>query len=133
MKGLEHSKRMSKEERTKTFWHIVNNKRMFNALIDIVPYYFAWMLAAILLINVSHCFIKLIFNVGFSLLVQRSYGRPCCIMIILAVGAYEGFTKIYFGVDAYKPIFTSFHLLFPDNYTISEALKVLRACLPLFM
>ena len=53
-KGLQHSKKMSQEERDKTFWHIVNNKRMFNALIEIVPYYFAWMLASILLVNVSN-------------------------------------------------------------------------------
>lgn len=73
---------MSDEERSKTFWHIVNNKRMFNALIEIVPYYFAWMLAGILLIN-------------------RSYGRPCCILLIIGVGTFEGFVKIYFGVEAY--------------------------------
>jgi len=81
-KGLQHSKKMSEEERNKTFWHIINNKRMFNALIEIVPYYFAWMLAAILLVN-------------------RSYGRPTCILLILACGGFEGFTKVYFGVTAF--------------------------------
>ena len=54
LKGLQHAKKMSEEERMRTFWHIVNNKRMFNALVEIVPYYFAWMLAGILLINVSN-------------------------------------------------------------------------------
>ena len=54
-------------------------------------------------------------------------------MIILACGAFEGLTKIYFGVEAYQPVFRSFHLLFPDNYTISEALKAFRAALPLFL
>ena len=53
-KGLQHSKKMSEEERVNTFWHIINNKRLFNVLVEIIPYYFAWMLAAILLVNVSN-------------------------------------------------------------------------------
>ena len=51
----------------------------------------------------------------------------------MGAGAFEGFAKIYFGVAAYQPFFRSFHLLFPENYTISEALKVFRAALPLFL
>ena len=44
---------MTDEERMNTYWHIVNNKRMFNSLIDNIPYYFAWMLAVVLMIDVS--------------------------------------------------------------------------------
>ena len=44
---------MSEEERMNTYWHIVNNKRLFNCLVDNIPYYFAWMLAVVLMIDVS--------------------------------------------------------------------------------
>merc|ERR1712151_831552 len=67
------------------------------------------------------------------LLINRAYGRPTCIMVIMGCGGFEAFTKIYFGVSAYQPIFTSFHLFFPDNYTISEALRVLRSMLPVLL
>ena len=53
LKGLKYSKKMTDEERMNTYWHIVNNKRMFNSLIDNIPYYFAWMLAVVLMIDVS--------------------------------------------------------------------------------
>ena len=51
-KGLKYSKK-SQEEQDKLFWHIINNKRMFNSLLEIMPYYLAWIMATILLINVS--------------------------------------------------------------------------------
>lgn len=51
-KGLKYSKK-SEEEQDRLFWHIINNKRMFNSLLEIMPYYLAWMMAVILLINVS--------------------------------------------------------------------------------
>ena len=44
---------MTEEERMNTYWHIVNNKRLFNSLVDNIPYYFAWMLAVVLMIDVS--------------------------------------------------------------------------------
>ena len=47
---------MTEEERMNTYWHIVNNKRLFNCLVDNIPYYFAWMLAVILMIDVSEFF-----------------------------------------------------------------------------
>ena len=53
MMGLKHSKKMSEDEREKLFWHIINNKRMFQSLLEIFPYYFAWVMAAILLVNVN--------------------------------------------------------------------------------
>ena len=53
MMGLKHSKKMTEEEREKLFWHIINNKRMFQSLLEIAPYYFAWVMASILLVNVS--------------------------------------------------------------------------------
>ena len=53
MMGLKHSKKMSEDEREKLFWHIINNKRMFQSLLEIFPYYFAWVMAAILLVIVS--------------------------------------------------------------------------------
>ena len=56
LKGLKHSKKMTEEERMNTYWHIVNNKRLFNSLVDNIPYYFAWMLAVVLMIDVSDYF-----------------------------------------------------------------------------
>ena len=53
MKGLKYSKKMTEDEREKLFWHIINNKRMFQSLLEIFPYYFAWVMAVILLVNVS--------------------------------------------------------------------------------
>ena len=50
--GLKYSKK-SQEEQDRLFWHIINNKRMFASFLEIFPYYFAWMMAAILLVNVS--------------------------------------------------------------------------------
>ena len=52
-KGLSHSKKLDQEERDKLFNHIINNKRMFQSGIEIFPYYFAWVMASILLVNVS--------------------------------------------------------------------------------
>ena len=55
MMGLRH-KKMEEEERDKLFWHIINNKRMFQSLFEIIPYYLAWVFATILLVNVSAYF-----------------------------------------------------------------------------
>lgn len=52
LKGLKYSKK-SEEEQEHLYWHIINNKRMFQSLLEILPYYFAWMMAIILLVNVS--------------------------------------------------------------------------------
>ena len=52
-KGLKYSKK-SQEEQDRLFWHIINNKRMFASLLEIFPYYFAWVMAAVLLVNVSN-------------------------------------------------------------------------------
>ena len=52
MSGLMH-KKMSEDERNKMFWHIINNQRMFKSLLEISPYYLAWVAAALLLVNVS--------------------------------------------------------------------------------
>ena len=52
MQGLRHSK-MTEEERDKLYWHIINNKRMFQSMLEIAPYYLAWIFATVLLVNVS--------------------------------------------------------------------------------
>ena len=44
---------MSEEEREKMYWHIINNKRMFETLLQIVPYYLAWVFSILLLVDVS--------------------------------------------------------------------------------
>lgn len=54
LKGLKYSKKSS-EEQEQLYWHIINNKRMFGSLLEIMPYYFAWIMAVILLVNVSSC------------------------------------------------------------------------------
>ena len=43
------------------FWHIINNKRMFASGLEIFPYYFAWVMAAILLVNVSKIYLITVF------------------------------------------------------------------------
>ena len=55
MKGLE-AQEMSEEERSKMYWHIINNKRMFETLLQIVPYYLAWVFSILLLVDVSISF-----------------------------------------------------------------------------
>ena len=67
-KGLKYSKK-SEEEQDRLFWHIINNKRMFNSLLEIMPYYLAWMMAVILLINVSTKFQSNYLVVSISLLI----------------------------------------------------------------
>jgi len=112
--GLKHSKKLDEEERNKLFWHIINNKRMFQSLLEIFPYYFAWMMAAILLVN-------------------RSYGRPCVAVTIALIGAFEFGAKVYYGdprVDTYLNLAMT---LFPNTYTLGEALKVLRYGMPLIL
>ena len=68
MMGLKHSKKMSEDEREKLFWHIINNKRMFQSLLEIFPYYFAWVMAAILLVNVS---IDLIYSIATTVVLSE--------------------------------------------------------------
>ena len=57
-KGLQYSKK-SEEEQERLFWHIINNKRMFQSALEIFPYYFAWMMAVVLLVNVSSLFVSI--------------------------------------------------------------------------
>ena len=57
MKGLKYSKK-TEEEQEQLFWHIINNKRMFQSGLEIFPYYFAWIMAVILLVNVSQVVFK---------------------------------------------------------------------------
>lgn len=114
MFGLKHSKKMSEEEREKLFWHIINNKRMFQSLLEIFPYYFAWVMASILLVN-------------------RSYGRPCVAMTVALIGAFEFFAKVYYGDPRVDSYLNAVMLLFPNQYTLGEALKVLRYGMPLIL
>lgn len=74
MMGLKHSKKMSEDEREKLFWHIINNKRMFQSLLEIFPYYFAWVMAAILLVNVS---IDLIQAIATSVVLCERVNNLC--------------------------------------------------------
>lgn len=55
-KGLA-AQEMSEEEREKMYWHIINNKRMFETLLQIVPYYLAWVFSILLLVNVRKIFL----------------------------------------------------------------------------
>lgn len=114
MMGLKHSKKMSEDEREKLFWHIINNKRMFQSLLEIFPYYFAWVMAAILLVN-------------------RSYGRPCVAVTIACIGAFEFYAKVYYGDPRFDDFLNTAMLLFPNTYTLGEALKVLRYGMPLIL
>lgn len=113
-KGLKYSKKMTEEEADKLFWHIINNKRMFQSGLEIFPYYFAWVMAVILLVN-------------------RSYGRPFLGAAVAMIGAFEFGAKIYYG-DPRFDVFINVGLeLLPVNYTLGEALKVLRYGMPLIL
>ena len=47
--------------------------------------------------------------------------------------AFESIGEIYYGIEPYYGVFKWFHLMFPDNYTFSEALIAFRALMPLFL
>lgn len=112
-KGLKYSKK-SEEEQDKLFWHIINNKRMFNSLLEIMPYYLAWIMATILLIN-------------------RDYGKSCLAVTVFLIGAFEYGAKIYYGDDRVDFLIQGIMSFFPINYTMGEALKVLRYGMPLIL
>ena len=113
LKGLRYSK-LAPEEQEKLFWHIINNKRMFQSGLEIVPFYASWVMAVILLVN-------------------RSYGRTCLALTVAAVGAFEFFSKLYYGDARFDPLITTALNLFPSTYTLCEALKVLRYGMPLIL
>ena len=106
--------KLAPEEQEKLFWHIINNKRMFQSGLEIVPFYASWVMAVILLVN-------------------RSYGRTALALTVAAVGAFEFFSKLYYGDERFDPVITTALNLFPSTYTLCEALKVLRYGMPLIL
>lgn len=110
---MSYSKK-TEEEQDKLFWHIINNKRMFSSLLEIFPYYFAWIMAVVLLVN-------------------RSYGRPFLAFTVAMIGAFEYGAKIYYGDPRFDMYITGALNFFPVTYTLGEALKVLRYGMPLIL
>ena len=64
---------------------------------------------------------------------QRSYGRPVVASTIALIGAFEFGAKVYYGDERVEPIMNAALTLFPSNYTIGEALKVLRYGMPIIL
>lgn len=87
---------------------------MFQSLLEIAPYYFAWIMAVILLVN-------------------RSYGRTFLAATCALIGCFEFFSKIYYGDPAFDSVITLALNLLPSNYTLGEALKVLRYMMPVIL
>lgn len=83
-------------------------------MLEIFPYYFAWLMAVILLVN-------------------RSYGRPLLGTTVALIGTFEFLSKIYYGDPRFDDIITHALTLLPDTYTLGEALKVLRYGMPLVL
>ena len=141
MKGLQ-AQEMSEEERNKMYWHIINNKRMFETLLQIVPYYLAWVLSILLLVSVSNFTISRFnpilprFDINLFLVLvklQRPWGRPLMVFTTFAFGAFEFVAKIYYGQSYMDFIVSTLLTVFPSNYTIGESLKVIKKGLPLFL
>lgn len=132
-KGLKYSKK-SQEEQDRLFWHIINNKRMFASLLEIFPYYFAWVMAAVLLVNVSNPLnLAFVSNSAHNHILQRSYGKPVIASTIALIGAFEFGAKVYYGDPRVEPFLNAALALFPSNYTLGEALKVLRYGMPIIL
>ena len=118
---------------------------MFQSLLEILPYYFAWIMAVILLVNVSNSFyssksfLRFLFVSIFLTLtdstqfLQRSYGRPCLAVAIAMIGTFEYGAKIYYGDPRFDTFIDQALQLFPDTYTLGEALKVLRYGMPIIL
>ena len=87
---------------------------MFQSLFEIVPYYAAWIFAVLLLVN-------------------RSYGRPVLAITVIAIGVFEFYAKIWYGDEKYEKMIAVFTAFIPSNYTIGEALQVLRKSMPLIL
>ena len=54
-------------------------------------------------------------------------------MTIAVIGAFEFFAKVYYGDPRVDEFLNMAMLLFPDQYTLGEALKVLRYGMPLIL
>lgn len=87
---------------------------MFQSALEIFPYYFAWVMASILLVN-------------------RSYGRPTIAMTVAMIGAFEFTAKVYYGDPRIDTYLNMAMVFFPRSYTLGEALKVLRYGMPLIL
>ena len=64
---------------------------------------------------------------------QRSYGKPCLACTVALIGAFEFGAKIYYGDDRFDAVFHAALAFFPSNYTLGEALKVLRYGMPIIL
>jgi len=51
----------------------------------------------------------------------------------VAIGTFEFVSKIYYGDPRFDPVITVCLNVLPSNYTLGEALKVLRYGMPLFL
>ena len=54
-------------------------------------------------------------------------------MTIACIGAFEFFSKVYYGDPRVDELLNTAMLLFPNTYTLGEALKVLRYGMPLIL
>lgn len=67
------------------------------------------------------------------LLVNRDYGRPALAITIASIGAFEFYSKIYYGDPKFDIYINAALELFPNTYTLGEALRVLRYGMPIIL
>ena len=68
-----------------------------------------------------------------SIFGQRSYGKPCLACTVALVGAFEFLAKLYYGEPYAETLINAALSVFPNNYTLAEALKVLRYGMPIIL
>lgn len=54
-------------------------------------------------------------------------------MTVASIGAFEFFAKVYYGDERFESLLGAALAMFPVNYTIGEALRVLRYGMPLIL
>ena len=96
------------------FWQHVRQKRMITSISEGLPYYVAWAVAGLMMID-------------------RSYGKPAMAFLSGGMCAFEIAARINYGVQEYEGLFSAFKMMFPQMWTMGESLKLTRSCFPLLL
>lgn len=100
---------MSEEERSTIFWTQIRTKRTVQAIAEVLPFYIAWLVCGVLMIN-------------------RKMGKTTMIFITGAFCYFEVMSRIVFGTDdSFVSILTSFQQIYPPSKTIGECLRSFRS------
>jgi hypothetical protein len=71
------------------FWSHINQKRLVSSLSEVLPYYVAWIVAGLMLI-------------------ERSYGKPAMALLCAGMCAFEILARINYGVEDYESMFNMY-------------------------